>query len=72
MTITGTSSFVSVNHAIAYYREQTPGCTSLEATKLVAEKIQSADIHIGRPILKPGERLTLLDGGRRYGIVSAS
>lgn len=63
--IVGTSYFVSRAAANAYYADY--GCTA----ENVAHKIRDGEIHIGKPSLKVGERLVLLDDGRRYGRVEA-
>lgn len=58
----GTSYFVSEKAAVSYY------CMTLDA---IREKVAAGEIHTtGKPALKAGERLVLLDGGRRYGIES--
>lgn len=67
MTITGTSHFVSREAAIRYY---TPYEYPI-AAEAVDAKIAGDEIHIGKPALKAGERLLIIDGGR-YAIESAS
>ena len=66
--IVGTAHFPSTRAAEAYYRTQ--DCTTdRQARQLVATKIAEGLIHIGPPPLKEGERLTLIDGNRRYAII---
>lgn len=68
-TTRGTSHFVSVDDAVRYYRAQGEG---LNARATVTRKLSEGVIHIGPPTLGPGEHLTTLDGGARYGIVRQS
>jgi hypothetical protein len=63
--ITGTSHFVSIEAAERYY--QPYGYDNVRET--VQQKIREGEISIGKPSIKPGEGLTLIDGGMRYGIV---
>lgn len=65
MTFTGTSHFVSRGAAVRYYAayERNPR----QAVKI---KLREGLIHIGRPPLKPGERLGVIDDGTRYQIAS--
>ena len=68
MTLYGTSYFVSERDAALYYRDYCE--TAKDARALVATKIADGEIHIGPPgPLNPGERLTTVDGGRRYAVV---
>lgn len=62
----GTSNFVSLSAATRYYRDY--GYDAAD----VKEKIRDGEIHIGKPSLKPGERLGLTDGGKRYTITTGS
>ena len=62
--ITGTNHFVSRKAAIRYYQPQEYPI----AAQAVDDMVSRGVISIGKPDLKPGERLTLLDGGARYGI----
>ena len=70
MTITGygTNHFVSFTAACRYYRDYDPALTLAELDRWVASKIVFGEICLGKPELKPGQRLVLLDSGRRYGI----
>ena len=67
-TLYGTSYFVNHWSACGYYRDY---CESMkDARALVARKIEEGEIHIGAPgPLKRNERLTLVDGGRRYAVI---
>jgi hypothetical protein len=67
-TLYGTSYFVTERDAALHYRDY---CESMsESRALVKIKIADGEIHIGAPSpLKPNERLTLVDGGRRYAII---
>ncbi len=58
----GTSYFVSLSAAKRYYKDYGDDEAS------VRRKVAEGSIHIGKPPLKPGQRLFLLDGGKRYGI----
>lgn len=66
MTRIGTPYFVSLAHAIAYYRPY--GYDDVRAA--VQRKLAEGEIHLGAPPLKAGERLTLIDEGKRYAIES--
>jgi hypothetical protein len=60
----GTSYFRDLKAAIKYYSdyEEDPE----EAVKM---KLKEGEIHLGEPPLHDGERLVLLDGGLRYGVI---
>lgn len=62
----GTSYFRSRRAAEAYY-----GQTHGDPKETVTTKLAEREIHIGRPPLKPGERLVIMDGGTRWGITDA-
>lgn len=62
--ITGTSHFVSKRHAIRYYQPYEYPI----AAQAVEDKLARGEIQIGKPDLKPGQRLTIIDGGTRYAI----
>lgn len=64
----GTSHFVSRAAAIRYYRDY----EGSDAPAAVARKVREGEIHIGKPRLKAGERLTTVDGGKRYAITEAA
>lgn len=66
-SISGTSNFVTERDAVLYYRDYYE--TSKEATKAVKRKIEEGEISVGPPVLRKGEKLTLVDGGRRYAII---
>lgn len=61
----GTSYFTSLSAAIRYYKDYGDDAAS------VRSKIRQGSIHIGKPPLKPGERLGTTDGGKRYTITEA-
>jgi hypothetical protein len=63
----GTAHFLSVAHAVRYYRSQGFG-DRLEAAKLVAQKLAALEIFIGEPKCPDGSQLVILDDGCRYGI----
>lgn len=65
----GTSYFVSFDKACDYYRTYEE--TSSAAVASVVSKIAEGSIHIGKPALKPGERLLVIDNGTRYAIEEA-
>lgn len=60
--IYGTPYFVSFEAALDYYSAY--GGTP----ETVRHQIAHAAIYIGKPPLKPTERLVMLDNGKRYGI----
>ena len=64
MNTYGTSHFVSLEAAIAYYLPYHYPITR----EAVSRKVSEGEINIGPPVLKPGERLTLIDSNRRYKI----
>lgn len=69
MTILGTSHFVNFTKACDYYKDQgmddlTPAALEIE----VCAKIADGEIELGKPEIEPGERLLLIDNGRRYAI----
>lgn len=64
----GTAYFVSLAHAAQYYRDYAPGT---DGYAVANEKIAAEEIHIGKPPLKDGERLFVIDNGTRYAIQSA-
>lgn len=59
----GTNHFTSIRGAQAYYAPY--GCDLFD----IMTKIRSGEIHIGKPELKPGQRLRIIDNGTRYAIV---
>jgi hypothetical protein len=74
---TGTCYFPSYGAALRYYRpycehpEQYKGVSRDERLRrLVDQKLNEGEIHIGRPELKPGETLTIEDN--RYHITEAA
>lgn len=58
-----TENFVSKEAALRYYGAQ--GNVAMED---IEKKVSDGSIKIGKPELKEGESLLLLDGGARYGI----
>lgn len=62
--IIGTSYFVSVESAKAYYR----GYHYENVSAAVQRKIVEGEIHIGKPQIKEGEKLITIDNGRRYAV----
>jgi len=68
-TIYGTSYFTSRGAAIRYYADYQPGGSKATIAAWVDGKIKQGEIHIGKPSYDPKtQRLTTIDGGRRYGI----
>jgi hypothetical protein len=65
MTITGTSHFVSRQAAYKYYEPYGYAIYDVD------EKVHAKEIHIGKPALKPGQRLVVIDEGTRYAIEEA-
>jgi hypothetical protein len=68
MTTIGTSYFVSHAAAVRYYREYEPGMTREHVRRIVDHKVADGSIHIGKPELKPHQKLSLIDNGTRYAI----
>jgi hypothetical protein len=66
MTITGTNHFVSMDAAIYYYSEY--GYDAAD----VCDKQNAGEIAIGKPELKPGQTLSVIDNGTRYAITDRS
>jgi hypothetical protein len=62
--IIGTSHFVSVAAAVAYYRSQSPHDSPKEVRSDVESKIALEEISIGEPKIQTGESLCIVDGGR--------
>lgn len=63
----GTSYFTSKGAAVRYYKDYEG---DLESAKHAVEiKLREGSIHIGKPPLKAGQRLSTTDGGKRYMIV---
>lgn len=65
MTRTGTSHFVSYEAAVAYYRPY----HYTDVINAVNQKLDEGNIHIGPPILKPGQKLRVILYEQRYEIV---
>lgn len=64
-TITvGTSHFTSFAAAVRYWHDY--GCKIADVNRKISEGL----IHIGKPALKAGDVLTVIDGGTRYAIMS--
>jgi hypothetical protein len=59
--ITGTSYFPSKAHAESYYTPYYAGFSDFNFNKIIKEKIQSGEIHIGKPPIKPGQTLFIQD-----------
>lgn len=70
MTTTGTSYFVSRRAAECFYLPYENG-DQVAAKEAVARKLEAGEIHVGKPELKAGEGLRLIDGGLRWAITSA-
>lgn len=65
----GTSHFVSFTKACDYYRDYGfEDRTPAELEAFVRDKMEDAEIYIGKPEVPVGGRLVLIDRGRRYGI----
>lgn len=67
MTRWGTSYFVSLRTALAYYRPYCSG-TKAELAEMVGQKLKEGSIHIGKPSTKAGETLSVVAGEGRYQI----
>lgn len=64
--IIGTSYFTSLYDAQRYYSDYTSN--SVDA---VARKLMNGEIHLGKPNLRTGEKLLVIDNGCRYAIETA-
>jgi hypothetical protein len=64
----GTAHFLSYAAAVRYHRAQHGD----NACIVVPQKLRAGEIHIGRPIIKNGERLQLIDDGTRWAIESST
>lgn len=65
----GTSHFVNFTKACDYYRDQgNDELTPAELERLVRDKIDAAEINLGKPDVPVGGRLILVDNGTRYAI----
>lgn len=68
MLIVGTNHFVSFSAACSYYSDQEEGLSPKELGQLVKEKLLDGSICVGPPSLKDGQKLRLIDEGRRWAI----
>lgn len=68
MLIVGTAYFVSKSKAARYYRDYEGD----DGYAAVNRKLDTGEIHIGKPPMKTGDTLIVLDGGTRYGIIEAN
>lgn len=67
--IIGTSYFVSFKHACRYYAEyEKLNWYDPTLGKIVQNKINEGQIHIGMPPMKPGQLISRIDGGNRYAL----
>jgi hypothetical protein len=62
--LVGTSHFVSKAKAIQYYQPYEYPV----AREAVEDMLANGEIHIGEPTLRPGQRLSVIDGGARYAV----
>ena len=62
MTIVGTSHFVNFTKACDYYAQQDIDAESVRA------KVDACEIFLCKPLVKPQERLLLIDDGTRYAV----
>lgn len=67
---TGTCYFPSYGAALRHYRPYDPGISMAELRQWIDEKLNAGEIHIGKPPLKPGERLTIEDN--RYHVTEVT
>lgn len=66
----GTSHFVDLHAARAYYRDYAPGQTRQQIAEWVSRKLADGEIHLGPPDTREHETLSVIDGGKRYAITS--
>ena len=64
--IIGTSYFKDWFSAYSYYHAYHFPNTA----EAVNRKLRNGEIHIGQPKVKQNEKLTLVDGGQRYAIIT--
>jgi hypothetical protein len=69
--IRGTDQFVDRVAVVRYLRAAHPDLSPEELIDLATEKETSGKIKVGKPPLSPGEELTLMENGTRWGIISA-
>ena len=62
-TTWGTCYFVNHEAAVKYY-----GAYELDAAKAVETKLKEGSIAIGKPMLRSGQTLIVIDGGTRYAV----
>jgi hypothetical protein len=67
--IYGTSHFESFVAARRYYHYYDPSLTPEQLHEWVSNKVTSGEIHIGKPELKPNQKLKLDRSEGRYFIV---
>jgi hypothetical protein len=67
MTRVGTCHFVNHAMAVRYYRSQGFE-TVADAIAAVDQRLRDAEIFLGQPPLKHGDRLLAVDNGTRYAI----
>ena len=60
----GTPYFRSMVHAAMYYRAQYGAAAHI----IVAKKVRDGEIHIGKPPIKDGETIFLIDDGTRWAV----
>lgn len=65
MTTIGTSHFVSYDKALEYYQYL---AVFDDVRDLVDHKLDDGEIHIGKPLVKSGETLVIIDDGTRYAV----
>lgn len=68
METIGTCNFVSFGRLCMYYRRYEPYMVDKEFREWMKVKIGEGSVEIGKPNIKEGEELILLDKGCRYGI----
>lgn len=66
-TTYGTAHFVSHEAAVSYYDAYED-----DPARAVETKLREGSIHIGKPELKPGQTLSVIDDGTRYAITEAT
>lgn len=65
---TGTCYFPSYGAAMRYYRAYESPCTTQELRQVIDRKLNEGLIHIGKPVLREGQTLSIEDN--RYHITS--
>ena len=70
-TITGTNHFESLSAVYNYYSGYCPNMREGDYNEYIREKLKRKEVLVGKPNIKPGEKLSLHQEERRYFITSS-